>query len=80
LFWLSFHLPSSLSTLISMPTTAATIWITAAIGMAAGMGREATALLATGFILTVLTVLRRLGRRIRAGREDGDDSVPGEGR
>jgi len=46
-------------------TTAASIWATAAVGIAAGMGRESTALLATLFVLLVLVALRRLGRRIR---------------
>lgn len=41
-------------------TTAASIWSTAAVGMAAGLGREGTALLATAFILLVLAWLRRL--------------------
>jgi putative Mg2+ transporter-C (MgtC) family protein len=41
-------------------TTAASIWATAAVGMAAGLGREGTALLATGFILLVLAWLRRV--------------------
>lgn len=41
-------------------TTAASIWSTAAVGMAAGLGRESTAVLATGFILLVLAWLRRL--------------------
>jgi putative Mg2+ transporter-C (MgtC) family protein len=49
-------------------TTAASIWATAAIGIAAGMGREATALLATLFMLLVLAALRRVSRRIRRGR------------
>jgi putative Mg2+ transporter-C (MgtC) family protein len=46
-------------------TTAASIWATAAVGMAAGLGREGTALLATLFILVVLTAMRRVGRRNR---------------
>lgn len=41
-------------------TTAASIWATAAVGMAAGLGREGTALLATAFILLVLAWLRRV--------------------
>lgn len=45
-------------------TTAASIWATAAIGMAAGLGREATAVLSTLFVLIVLAALRRLARRI----------------
>ena len=48
-------------------TTAASIWATAAVGMAAGLGREGTALLATGFILLVLAWLRH----IEIPKEDG---------
>jgi putative Mg2+ transporter-C (MgtC) family protein len=40
-------------------TTAAGIWLTAALGVAAGMGREATALLSTLFALVILAILRR---------------------
>lgn len=40
-------------------TTAASIWLTAAIGVAAGMGRESTAILSTLFALFILAVLRR---------------------
>ena len=46
-------------------TTAATIWATAAVGLSAGLGREATAVLATAFILLVLVWLRRLEARKR---------------
>lgn len=35
-------------------TTAAGLWMTAAIGVAAGMGREATALVSTVLALLVL--------------------------
>jgi putative Mg2+ transporter-C (MgtC) family protein len=38
-------------------TTAATIWVNAAIGMAAGAGEFATAAVATGLTLLVLAVL-----------------------
>jgi putative Mg2+ transporter-C (MgtC) family protein len=41
-------------------TTAASIWLTAAIGVAAGMGREATAVLSAVFALFILAVLRRI--------------------
>lgn len=51
-------------------TTAASVWATAAIGMAAGLGREATAVLATVFVLVVLAALRRLSRRIQARARD----------
>jgi putative Mg2+ transporter-C (MgtC) family protein len=40
-------------------TTAASVWLTAAIGVAAGMGRESTAILSTLFALFILAVLRR---------------------
>ncbi|MBC7502839.1 MAG: MgtC/SapB family protein, partial [Herminiimonas sp.] len=39
-------------------TTAASIWLTSAIGIAAGMGREATAVLSTLFALVILIGLR----------------------
>ena len=38
-------------------TTAAGIWLTAAIGVAAGMGRESTAVLSTLLALVILTVI-----------------------
>ncbi|MDN4055724.1 MgtC/SapB family protein [Massilia sp. YIM B02763] len=39
-------------------TTAASVWLTAAVGVAAGMGREATAVLSTLFALVILAILR----------------------
>ena len=41
-------------------TTAAGVWLTAAIGIACGMGREATAVLSTLLALAVLTVVPHL--------------------
>jgi putative Mg2+ transporter-C (MgtC) family protein len=41
-------------------TTAASIWVTAALGVAAGTGREFLALFGTLLVLVVLTLLRRL--------------------
>jgi len=41
-------------------TTAAGIWMTAAIGLAAGMGREATAVLSTGLALVILKSVPRI--------------------
>jgi putative Mg2+ transporter-C (MgtC) family protein len=38
-------------------TTAASIWLTAAMGMAVGLGRGATAVVATGLALLILAVL-----------------------
>ena len=44
-------------------TTAASIWVASAVGMAAGMGRESTAVLATIFALFTLAVLKRFTRK-----------------
>lgn len=43
-------------------TTAAGIWLTAAIGVAAGLGREATAVLSTLLALVILATLPRVAR------------------
>ncbi len=53
-------------------TTAASIWLTAAIGIAAGMGREASAVLSTVLALFILSALPRMvnlldSRSTRAG-------------
>jgi len=45
-------------------TTAASIWVTAAVGMAAGSGSYATALTATIITLITLQLLRELERKI----------------
>ena len=44
-------------------TTAAGIWLTAAIGVAAGMGREATAVLSTLLALAILYTVPKIARR-----------------
>jgi putative Mg2+ transporter-C (MgtC) family protein len=41
-------------------TTAASIWLTAAVGIAAGMGREASAILSTLLALAILTLLLKV--------------------
>jgi putative Mg2+ transporter-C (MgtC) family protein len=46
-------------------TTAAGIWLTAAIGVAAGMGRETSAILSTGFALVILALLPSMERWAR---------------
>lgn len=46
-------------------TTAAGIWLTAAIGVAAGMGREATAVLSTLLALAILYATPRIARRFQ---------------
>ena len=45
-------------------TTATTIWITTAVGVALGMGQFSLAMLTVAFAWLVLTVLDRLERRI----------------
>jgi putative Mg2+ transporter-C (MgtC) family protein len=45
-------------------TTAAGIWITAAIGMAAGLGRGTTALMTTGLALIILALLPKSVARL----------------
>jgi putative Mg2+ transporter-C (MgtC) family protein len=57
-------------------TTAATIWSTAAIGVAAGLGLAITAAIATLLALVILALLPRVEKRI-ARRSDGDDPGPG---
>jgi putative Mg2+ transporter-C (MgtC) family protein len=62
-------------------TTAASIWLTAAVGIAAGMGREATAVVSTLFALIILFVLRialRKEGQAEAEGADGDRSVKKE--
>ena len=50
-------------------TTAAGIWLTAAIGMAAGLGREATAVLSTLIALLILYIIPKLAGRF--AKHDG---------
>lgn len=52
-------------------TTAATVWLTAAIGVATGLGREATAVLGTVLALIILSALQHIERRFF-----GDDRQP----
>jgi putative Mg2+ transporter-C (MgtC) family protein len=52
-------------------TTAAGLWMTAAIGVSAGMGREATAVLSALLAFIVLALERPLRRLIR-GKQDED--------
>lgn len=51
-------------------TTAAGLWMTAAVGVAAGMGREATAVLSAVFALAILSLLKlsKSVRPIRHGK------------
>lgn len=51
-------------------TTAATIWLTAAIGVAAGMGKELIAIFSALLALVILDLLHRVERKMY--REDPD--------
>jgi putative Mg2+ transporter-C (MgtC) family protein len=54
-------------------TTAAGVWMTAVIGIAAGLGREMTAALSTLLVLGILTLegpVRRIGLRRSEAKED----------
>ncbi len=63
-------------------TTAAGVWMTAAIGVAAGLGREATALLSTLLALAVFELMPHVVRRldptgdkpVASADDDGDDN------
>ena len=50
-------------------TTAASIWVTAAIGVAAGMGRESTAVLSTLMALLILSVVPWIYRTKKQNKE-----------
>ena len=52
-------------------TTAAGIWMTAAIGIACGLGRESTAVLSTLLVLAILTLVPRWFDRLHDGKRDG---------
>lgn len=59
-------------------TTAAGIWVTAAIGVAVGMGRESTAVLSTLvalFILSVVPWILRAKRKVKS-EADGKAKIP----
>jgi putative Mg2+ transporter-C (MgtC) family protein len=51
---------------VSGLTTAASVWLTAAVGMACGAGMPVLAVMATGCHLLTVTVLAKLGRRMQA--------------
>src|SRR5437588_10056356 len=45
-------------------TTAASIWMATAVGLAAGLGKEASAVLGTVLALVILAILPRIERRL----------------
>jgi putative Mg2+ transporter-C (MgtC) family protein len=54
-------------------TTAAGLWMTAAIGVAAGLGKEATALLSTFLALAIFSVMPRIVKLFEKEEEKTDD-------
>ena len=50
-------------------TTAAGVWLTAAVGVAAGMGREGTAVVSALFALAILSLLKFKTQRARLKQE-----------
>ena len=60
-------------------TTAAGLWLTAAVGVAVGLGRETSAVLGTVLALIILALLPQVGPHDEAGetpREDADARQP----
>lgn len=55
-------------------TTAASVWMTAAIGIACGLGREVLAVLSTVLALGVLALVPLLTGAARGGRGGSDDA------
>jgi putative Mg2+ transporter-C (MgtC) family protein len=53
-------------------TTAAGIWLTAAIGVAAGMGREASAVLSTALALIILALVPKFEGLFGRRKSNGD--------
>ena len=60
-------------------TTAAGIWATAAIGVAVGLGREATAIASTAMVVVILGLLLRWERRVESADATRAAPLDGEG-
>jgi putative Mg2+ transporter-C (MgtC) family protein len=58
-------------------TTSASLWMTAAVGMAAGLGREATAILSALLILAILALEGPLRRVLPRRQPDAPPGGPG---
>ncbi|MDB5742821.1 MAG: MgtC/SapB transporter [Polaromonas sp.] len=57
-------------------TTAAGIWLTAAIGVAAGMGRESTAVLSTLLALAIFSLIPHVTGQVGKAQSDGRNPAP----
>jgi len=58
-------------------TTAASVWLTAAIGIAAGMGRESTAILSTALALVVLAMMPKVAGWVGPSNSEGSGILRG---
>lgn len=56
-------------------TTASSIWVAASVGIAAGMGRQTTAILCTLAALFILVIVGRMERYIDKEKTDSEDSA-----
>jgi putative Mg2+ transporter-C (MgtC) family protein len=54
-------------------TTAANVWLTTAVGIAAGAGQTMLAILAAGFGVAVVTLLRLAEHHLPSGKEPPDE-------
>ena len=54
-------------------TTAGSIWATAAVGVAAGLGQEITALVTTAFAFLILSWISRIERHLASDSNDAKD-------
>lgn len=60
-------------------TTAAGLWMTAAIGIAAGMGREMTAIVSTVLALGIFSIMPRIVARFESQEEKDQDPARNTG-
>lgn len=61
-------------------TTAAGLWLTAAIGIAAGLGREASAILGTFLAFIILSVLLRVSQSLNDNGNQGNTRLAEDGK
>lgn len=54
-------------------TTAGSIWVTAAVGVAAGLGQEITALVTTAFAFLILSWISRIERHVGSNSHEPKD-------
>jgi putative Mg2+ transporter-C (MgtC) family protein len=60
-------------------TTAAGLWLTTAVGIAAGLGRELVAILAAGLAFIILSLLRGVEQHVSEARHQSPNEKTEEG-